>query len=222
MVPKSKRLTLSSRKSFVPIALPTPKLGRGATVSKALQNRKTTREISDRNLTLQTISNVLWAACGVNRKKGPLETTGRTAASASNSQEIDLYVLMEHGVYIYNPLRHVLLPVLKADLRPIAISSGQVGLARHAPLHLIYVADVDRLVNTSGYQEPGLHDPEYQKAYYYVDTGMIAANVYLFAASHGLAAWFHNCNRPALAAKLELRPDQRVLFGQTVGDAKKK
>ena len=64
---------------------------------------------------------------------------------------------------------------------------------------------------------PGLKDPEIQKSYYYAATGLIAANVYLFAASQGLAAWFHNCNRSGLATALKLRPDQRVLFAQTVG-----
>ena len=64
---------------------------------------------------------------------------------------------------------------------------------------------------------PGLRDPDVQRSYYYVDAGMIAANVYLFAASLGLAAWFHNCDKPALAAKLNLRADQRALFAQTVG-----
>ncbi len=168
------------------------------------------------------MSNLLWAAFGVNRKKGPFEIPGRTAASASNSQEIDVYLVMEEGVYHYDPFTHTIDPVLEADLRPIAINPGQAKLAVKAPLHLIYVADVDRLINTSGFQEPGLHDPEVQKSYYFVDTGMIAANVYLFAASHGLAAWFHNCNKPALASRLNLRPDQRVLFGQTVGYKKRR
>jgi hypothetical protein len=76
-------------------------------------------------------------------------------------------------------------------------------------------------VHTSGFQEPGLHDPEVQKSYYYVDTGLIAGNVYLFAASQGLAAWFHNCDRVDLAKRLGLRADQRVLFGQSVGYARK-
>lgn len=202
---------------LVPVKLPKPKLNRRVSVVSALQKRRTTREIGARRLSPQTLSNLLWAAFGVNRVKGPFEIPGRTAASASNSQEIDLYVVMEEGVYLYDPFHHILNPVLRADLRPIAINPGQSGLAVKAPIHLIYVADVDRLVNTSGFQEPGLHDPEVQKSYYFVDTGMIAANVYLFAASHGLAAWFHNCNKPALAARLNLRPDQRVLFGQTVG-----
>jgi hypothetical protein len=62
-----------------------------------------------------------------------------------------------------------------------------------------------------------LRDPEVQKSYYFVATGLIAGNVYLLAASQGLAAWFHNCNKAGLAAELKLRPEQRVLFAQTVG-----
>ena len=179
---------------FVPVELPRPELDDRTSVMKALRKRKTTREISERKLSLRIISNLLWAACGVNRKKGPFEIPGRTAASASNSQEIHVYVLTKDGVYLYDPFRHLLDPVLQADLRPIAINPGQASLAVKAPFHLIYVADIDRLVNTAGYPEPGLHDPEVQKSYYFVDTGMIAANVYLFAASHGLAGrWFQRC-----------------------------
>lgn len=213
---------LKSSYDLKPIVLPKPKLDRNISVASALRNRKTTREIGERKLSAQTLSNLLWAAFGVNRQKGPFDIPGRTAASASNSQEIDIYLVTESGVYLYDPFHHTLNPILKADLRPIAINPGQAKLAAKAPLHLIYVADVDRLINTSGFQEPGLHDPEVQKSYYFVDTGMIAANVYMFAASQGLAAWFHNCNKPALAARLKLPPDQRVLFGQTVGYPKKK
>lgn len=79
------------------------------------------------------------------------------------------------------------------------------------------MVDIEMLMNTKGFKEPGLNDPEVQKSYYYVDTGIIAGNVYLFAASQGLAAWFHNCNKQALTEKLNLCRDQRVLFGQTVG-----
>ena len=209
--------SMGSSSEFVPLELPKPAAGRGMSVFKALSRRKTTREIGDRKLSLQQLSNLLWAACGVNRKTGPFEIPGRTAASASNSQEIDLYVATEHGVYLYDAIHHKLDPVVAGDLRVLAIGAGQSGFIMKAPVQLIYVADVDRLVHTSGYQEPGLQDPEVQKSYYFVDTGLIAGNVYLFAASQGLAAWFHNCNKPALAEKLNLRADQRVLFGQTVG-----
>ena len=85
-----------------------------------------------------------------------------------------------------------------------------------APVRLVYVVDVDKF-KTAGFQEPGLEDPETQKAYSCVDAGLIAENVYLFAASQGLATWFHNCNKAVLAPRLGLRAGQRVLFGQTVG-----
>lgn len=147
---------------------------------------------------------------------------GRTAASASNSQKIDIYVVLQAGAYFYNPFAHSLLPAAAGDLRGLAIGRAQQDSAAHAPVRLVYVADIDRLTNTRGFMEPGLHDPEVQRSYYYVDTGLIAANVYLFAASIGLSAWFHNCDRSALKAKLRLPDDQRVLFGQTVGYAVKK
>ena len=206
-----------SSNELLPIELPKPKFGRDALVSKALHQRKTTREISGKKLPLQVLSNLLWAACGVNRSTGPFEIPGRTAASASNSQEIDVYVTMEEGVYLYDPYHHRLDAVIAGDFRPLAIGAGQANFMANAPVQLIYVADIHRLSHTSGYQEPGLLDPEVQKSYYFVDTGMIAANVYLFAASQRLAAWFHNCNKPALAEELNLRAEQRLLFGQTVG-----
>jgi hypothetical protein len=205
-----------------PIVLLKPKPDKGKSVLKVLEKRKTIREISDKKLSLQILSNLLWAACGINRKKGPFGIPSRTAASASNSQEIDVYVALKEGIYLYDAFQHILVPVIAEDLRTLAIGQGQVSIGDKAPVRLIYVADINKLVNTAGYQEPGLQNPEVQKSYYFVDTGLIAGNVYLFAASQELAAWFHNCNKPALTSKLKLRDDQRVLFGQTVGYPVKK
>ena len=214
--------SLASEQILLPLELPRPALDRVTSVVKALQQRKTTREISDKKLSLQVLSNLLWAACGVNRKNGPFDIPGRTAASASNSQEIDIYVAMQEGIYLFDAFHHRLVSVVAGDLRALAIGPGQANFVAKAPVQLIYIVDVHKLSNTSGYQEPGLQDPEIQKSYYYVDTGIIAGNVYLFAASQGLASWFHNCNKSGLAAKLKLRSDQRVLFGQTVGYPVKK
>jgi len=200
-----------------PVRLPKPGSGTGKSVMLALQKRRSIREISNRELSIQTLSDLLWAAYGVNRKKGPFGIPGRTAASASNSQEIDVYVALKEGIYLYDAFQHKLLPVIAGDHRRLAIGKGQAGSGDKAPARLIYVADVNKLENTSGYREPGLLDPEVQKSYYYADTGLIAGNVYLFAASKGLAAWFHNCNKPELAVKLKLNAGQRALFGQTVG-----
>ena len=196
---------------------PRPRASAAMSVARALGLRRTTREVGSRPLSLQMTSDLLWAAAGVNRTRGPFGLSGRTAASASNSQEIDVYVAMQQGTYLYDPVRHALEPVAAEDLRRMAIGHGQSSLGDHAPLRLIYVADIDRLVHTQGFREPGLRDPAVQRSYYYVDTGLMAANVYLFAAAAGLAAWFHNCDRRGLAAGLKLRPGQRALFGQTVG-----
>lgn len=201
-----------------PIQLPLPAdYGAGTSLFTALQQRKTTRRISARPLPTQLLSNLLWAACGVNRRAGPCGSAGRTAASASNSQEIDVYVAVRDAVYLYSADNNLLLPAAARDLRVGALTPRQRNIDARAPVQLIYVADIQRLRDTSGFQEPGLQDPEIQKSYYYVDTGLIAGNVYLFAAAHGLAAWFHNCDRPGLSLHLGLRADQRVLFAQSVG-----
>jgi Nitroreductase family len=203
-----------------PLKLPAPKELGKKTVFAALKARRTVREIGGKKLTLQLLSNLLWAAFGVNRKSGPFGLPGRTAGSASNSQEIDLYVALPDAVYLYQAVPHTLSPVVAEDLRPLAINKGQESLGADAPVRIIYVADLDKLSHSKGFQEPGLQDGEVQKSYYYVDTGLIAGNVALFAASQGLTAWFHNCQREALAGKLGLSSTKRVLFAQTVGWAK--
>jgi nitroreductase len=114
-----------------------------------------------------------------------------------------------------------LVPIVAGDLRRFALGTRQGDGGANAPVRLIYVADIGKLEHTSGFDQPGLHDPEVQKSYDFVDAGLIAGNVYLFAASQGLAAWFHNCDRPALPARLGLGDTQRPLFGQTVGYPKR-
>jgi len=206
-----------SRTTASPLHLPRPAPRGGRSLTEALRRRATTREIAARPLPAQLLSNLLWAACGVNRRRGPFGLPGLTAASASASQEIEVHVALAEGVFRFEPRRHRLVPVAAGDLRRLAIGRGQREMAGDAPVQLVYVADLHRLTHTQGFEEPGLHDPEVQKSYYYVDTGLIAANVYLFAASQGLACWFHNGDRTALARELTLRADQRVLFAQSVG-----
>jgi hypothetical protein len=203
------------------ISLPKPRTSGGKSVPAALKERKTDRDISAKRLPPQMLSNLLWAAFGVNRGNGPFGQIGRTAASASNSQEIDLYVALPEGIYLYEALPHRLTLVVAGDLREMAISQGQRGTAAgKAPVNLIYVVDIAKY-KTAGFQEPGLRDPEIQKSYYNVAIGLIAASVHLFAASQGLAAWFHNCDKEGLAKKMKLRPEQRVLYAQTLGYALK-
>jgi nitroreductase len=196
-----------------PITLPKPETEGGKSVLASLQERRTIRNLSAKKLSTQMLSNLLWAAYGVNREKGSFGKPGRTAASASNSQEIDLYVVLAEGVYHYEALPHRLAPVAAGDFRA---RSGR-GAAATAPVNLFFVADLKRYDMGPSQPDRNIGNEEVQKSYFYVATGLIAGNVYLFAASQGLAAWFHNCNRDASAKEFKLRPEQRVLFAQTVG-----
>lgn len=197
-----------------PIVLPKPEMDGGKSLLSALKDRKTIRTISPDPLPLQTLSNLLWAAFGVNRTEmGLMGKPGRTAPSASNSQEIDLYVCLEKGVYLYEAVPHRLSPVAAGDFRARA---GRAAAVK-APVNIFYVVDLTRYVVGKGQPDPHISDPEVQKSYYYADTGFVAQNVYLFAASQGLAAWFHNCNKENTVKDFKLKPDERVLFAQTVG-----
>lgn len=200
------------------IILLDPVFERVGTVFEALKMRKTVRSISDKQVPLQILSDILWAAQGVSRVKGPFAGPGRTAGSASNSQEIDVYVAREEGTYLYVPDSHKLIPVAAGDQRALALGPRQGTIGANAPIRLIYVVDIDKF-KSAGFPEPGLYDPEIQKSYYFVDTGLIAQNVYLAASSIGLVSWFHNCNKTELAKVLGLKPLQRALFGHTIGYA---
>jgi nitroreductase len=195
------------------LTLVEPQRDGGKSVLAALWDRKTTRDISTEKLPAQMLSNLLWAAFGINRQKGPSAGgTGRTAASASNSQEIDLYVALPEGVYLYEAKEHRLNPVAAGDFRS---RSGRRAAAS-APVNIFYVVDIAKYAKAP-FQEPGLKDSDVMRSYYYVATGLIAQNVYLYAASQGLAAHFHNCDKKNTPEEFKLRPEQHVLFAQTVG-----
>jgi nitroreductase len=199
--------------SLQPIVLPKPGKDSGKSVLTAMRKRRTIREIRAEKLPPRILSDLLWAAYGVNREKTALGMQGRTAPSASNSQEIDLYVATAEGVFRYEAVPHRLAPVASGDFRALAGRNGSTA----APVHLFYVADLSRYDTGPDQPDPHIADPEVQKSYYYTDTGFIAQNVYLFAAANGLAAWFRNCRREDAAREFHLRPDQRVLFAQSVG-----
>lgn len=200
------------------IALPPPGREGGRSVLAALWRRRTVRTISPRPLTRRTLAELLWAAAGINRpENGPFGGAGRTAATASNAQEIRLYVALPRGLYLYDPSAHRLVLVVGEDLRSLAISRGQ-GTGADAPARLIFTADITKYA-TAGFMEPGLKDPETQKSYYFAAAGLMAGNISVLAAGRGLSAWFHNCDRRGLAEKLCLPATERPLFGMTVGHA---
>jgi len=182
--------------------LPKPNMKGGMPLMEALKARSTQREYDDRQLEPQVLSDLLWAAFGVNRP----ESGKRTAPSAMNLQEIDIYVALPEGLYLYRAEEHVLEKISDADIR--AATGGQPFVAG-APLNLVFVADYSRM--TSGSQT----DKDFYSA---ADTGFISQNVYLFCASEGLATVVRGwVDREALAKTMGLREDQKIILAQTVG-----
>jgi nitroreductase len=200
-----------------PIVLPEPMKSGGKPLLEALRLRRTHRTIGSREIPLQVLSNLLWAAFGVNREKAFLNKLGRTAPSASNSQEIDLYVALKNGLYLYEAIPHQLAPISGGDFSMMSGQGGASKLTKHTPVNIFYVVDLSRYDLGPDQPDPSIGDPEVQKSYYYTDTGFIAQNINLFAASEGLATWFHNCDKERIRAEFKLRPTQRILFAQTVG-----
>jgi len=196
---------LVTAQELKPITLPAPQTTGGKPLMEALKLRHSTREFAPDKLSMQTISSLLWAGWGINRPDG-----SRTAPSASNRQELDVYVVMESGAYMYDAKANILKPVAGGDLRKLA---GQQPFVATAPLNLVYLADWTRW--------PG--DEENNKMTTGIaNTAFIAENVYLFCASEGLSAVIRAMiPKEELAKALHLRSDQRITLSQTIGYAKK-
>ena len=188
-----------------PVDLPKPKLDVSTTLVDALRARKSAREFAPTPLPAQAVSDLLWAAWGVNREDGR-----RTAPSAKNWQEIDLYVVLREGIYLFDAKAHALHGVLKGDLRGLTGVQDFVG---GTPLNLVYVADLSRMTGAS---------PEDRDRYAASDAAFISQNVYLWCAATGLSTVVRgSVDRAALGKALELRSDQRIVLAQTVGYPKK-
>ena len=189
-----------------PIDLPKPQTDLGQPLMQVLKDRCSTREFSPQKLPLQVLSNLLWAAFGVNRP----DSGKRTAPSARNWQEIDIYVATSEGLYLFDAKAHRLQPVLPDDIR--AMTGGQ-PFVKDAPVNLVYVAD---------YSKMGDSTPEDKMLYSGADTGLISQNVYLFCSSEKLATVVRGLiDRPALAKAMKLRPDQKITLAQSVGYPRK-
>jgi SagB-type dehydrogenase family enzyme len=195
-------LTLSplAAAELQPIPLPKPQTDRGRPLMQVLKERKTTREFSTNSLPLQVLADLLWAGFGTNRVDGH-----RTAPSAMNSQEIEIYIALPEGSYVYEAHEHRLRPVAPGDVR--AKTGGQ-DFVKAAPLALIFVADLSRLAKAK---------PEDRERYAAIDTGYISQNIYLFCASAGLATVVHELGRQELPDLLKLKPEQKIILAQSVG-----
>jgi hypothetical protein len=192
------------------IKLPPPQTEGGKPVMQALKLRQSTRGGfgPDVPLSMQVLSNLLWAADGVNRPPNH-----RTAPSAADWQNIDIYVTTADGLFLYDVLKHELKVLGKADIRGVA---GQQDFVKTAPLNLIYVADLAKA------QFGGKKMPEVEETWSYANTGFIAQNVYLYCASEGLACIVRAMIDKDVASKaLNLRPDQKIILAQTIAQFKK-
>ena len=186
------------------IVLSPPRGTGGKPLIDALKLRRSTREYSDRTLPPQVLSDLLWAAFGVNRPSGD-----RTAPYWRHIMVIDIYAAMADGVWVYEPKAHALAPYLADDIRA---QTGTQEFVATAPLNLIYVAHGERMADIS---------PEQRRLYASVDAGFIGQNVYLYCASEGLATVFRGAvDYPKLEHALRLPDQQFVTFAQTVGYAR--
>jgi SagB-type dehydrogenase family enzyme len=198
--------TVAVAQELKPLELPKPQTDGGRPLMQVLRDRHSTREFKTEKLPLPVLSNLLWAAFGVNRA----DSGKRTAPSAGNRQEIDIYVALAEGLYVYDAPAHRLNPVVAEDVRA---ATGSQDFVKEAPVNLIYVADLAKTGDAS---------PEDKNFYTALDAGFIGQNVYLFCASEGLGAVVRGMvDRPALAKLMKLRPDQKILVAQTVGYPKK-
>ena len=176
------------------IQLPKPQVSGGMPLMQVLNERKTTRTFADKPLPLQMLANLLWSGFGVNRPRTANPMLGRTAPSAWNKQEIELDVVLPNGVYVYEAEANRLRLVTAGDMRA-KVSPGPAALAG---VTIVFVADA-------------------KLDYAQVDTGFIGQNIYLFAASEGMSAWFYTVQTSETAAILKLPAERRALYVESVG-----
>jgi nitroreductase len=184
------------------IKLPPPQTAGGGELLQALKLRKSTRAFSARPLPQELLSTLLWAAFGINRSA----SGGRTAPSAHNWQEIDVYAALADALYRYDAQAHALNLAVSGDLRPLTGVQDFVGTA---PLNLVYVADFSRMKDAS----------ETDRTFFAAtDAAVIAQNVYLFCAATNLAVVVRGLvDRRKLAPAMGLRREQRIVLAQSVG-----
>ncbi len=188
------------------IKLPTPQMDGGKPLMQALRDRHSYREFSTDELPLQVLSNLLWAGFGINRP----DSGKRTAPSAVNWQNIDIYVALSKGLFLYDAKENVLKPVLAEDIRA---ATGTQAFVKDVPLNLVYVADFSKIPRQT---------EEVKNFYSAAHTGFISQNVYLYCASEGLATVVRGLiDREAMAKRMKLRPEQKVMLCQSVGYPKK-
>jgi len=193
--------TLAAAQQPETIALPAPRKDGGKPLMQALALRRSTRDYADRALPREVLSDLLWAANGVNRPSGD-----RTAPYWRHIMVIDIYAAMADGLWFYDPVRHALVKRLDADIRA---KTGDQPFVRFAPLNLVYVAHGERMPRIT---------PDAKLLYASADASFIGQNVYLYCASEGLACVFRgSLDAKVLGEAMKLGYGQFVTFAQSVG-----
>jgi nitroreductase len=188
------------------ITLPAPDKTGGKPLMQALNERATARTFAKENLTQQQLSDLLWAGWGINRA----DQKKHTAPSSSNKQEIDVYVVMQTGLYLYVPESNMLKQINNKDIRK---SCGTQAFVAEAPVNLVYVADLGKLGKKEG---DDITDSNLLSSW--ANSAFIAQNVYLYCASADLACVIRAMiPRDKLAPEMGLRSNQRIILSQTVG-----
>ena len=200
-------ITLAEEPKTIQLLKPQP--DSGSPLMQLLWKRKSTKEFSPKPLPVEVLSNVLWAGFGINRPDGR-----RTAPSSGNVQDIDIYVILADGLYLYDPKVSQLKLILTEDLRGLV---GTQAYVKEAPVNLIYVSDYAKFriadqIKTL-YGSISITD-----LFAGIDAGLISENVYLYCASEGLATVVRAfIDIPALSKAMKLRPDQKIILSQAVG-----
>ena len=199
-------IAFASQDSLV-TPLPKPQLEKGKPMMQVLKDRKSSRVFDTKPLPRQELANLLWAAFGVNRP----DKDGRTAPSAMDMQEIDVYAALADGLFLYEAKSHSLKKIFGKDIREL---TGNQPFVKDAPLNIVLVADYSRTGKMA--------DPSAKKFYAAADAAYISQNIYFYCASEGLATVVRGyVDKAGLAAAMHLKPEQEVIFAQTVGYPKK-
>jgi len=187
------------------IKLNQPNKDRGVSIMKALEARQSTNEFANQELSQEDLSDLLWAAAGINRP----EIGKKTAPSAQNAQEIDVYVCLKGGAYVYNAREHALILVTEKDLRMMGERrEGAVA----APCLLLLVAE------TSRYQVSAYNTKEHVDNMSKVDVGIVSQNISLFCAGVGIGTKPRaQMDHAGLKDALRLNDTQILILNHPVG-----
>jgi len=184
------------------VLLPEPSKWGKISLRDALKRRRSLRSFSEKGLSRETLSDLLWAAFGINRP----DSGKRTAPSAMNWQDIAIYIVKADGLYIYDAVAHGLEQIINDDIRQL---TGKQEFVKKAPVNLVYVSDFSKISKATD---------DRKMFYSAANTGFISQNVYLFCAAQGLDTVVRDyIDRPALAKAMNLRKDQKIILAQTVG-----